>query len=286
MDLAAAPSINDARTQAHLHLIDGRLGALDLTTLLIYRIDSVPKAALKFLAWQFDVSDPRWQLEDVLAGESIAAITDRGLLTDIATFDSDGSVAGPSDYDTWRALLKIAIPLHRYRGTPYAVKTALATLGWNAVLLEGQDKWGGVTWPSDQGWAVFRVMIHLADGQAIEADAIDAVVGAIEFFKNARSWLDSVWFILPSVSDVAPSPRDRLTLSTSNSNYQIDAAPSPGDGALTLDIVAAPLADSYPIVEPVHDAHFRYSGITYGAVQPQIADSALTIGGQSVSRGG
>ncbi len=39
-ELSAAPSINDTRTQALLVLI-GRLGALDLTTLLVYRIDSV-----------------------------------------------------------------------------------------------------------------------------------------------------------------------------------------------------------------------------------------------------
>ena len=39
-ELSAAPSINDMRTQALLVLI-ARLAALDLTTLLVYRIDSV-----------------------------------------------------------------------------------------------------------------------------------------------------------------------------------------------------------------------------------------------------
>ncbi len=39
-ELSAAPSINDTRTQALLVLI-ARLAALDLTTLLVYRIDSV-----------------------------------------------------------------------------------------------------------------------------------------------------------------------------------------------------------------------------------------------------
>ena len=60
-ELSAAPSINDTRTQALLELIS-RLAALDLTTLLVYRIDSVVDGALPFLAWQFDVLSPLWQL--------------------------------------------------------------------------------------------------------------------------------------------------------------------------------------------------------------------------------
>ncbi len=39
-ELSAAPSINDTRTQAQ-HVLIERLGLLDLTTLLVYRIDSV-----------------------------------------------------------------------------------------------------------------------------------------------------------------------------------------------------------------------------------------------------
>ena len=46
-ELSAAPSINDTRTQALLVLI-ARLGQLDLTPLLIYRIESVVETALPF----------------------------------------------------------------------------------------------------------------------------------------------------------------------------------------------------------------------------------------------
>ena len=60
-ELSAAPSINDSRTQALLVLIE-RLGLLDLTTLLVYRIDSVVETAIPFLAWQFDILSPLWQL--------------------------------------------------------------------------------------------------------------------------------------------------------------------------------------------------------------------------------
>ena len=56
-ELSAAPSINDTRTQALLELIE-RIAAIDLTTLLVYRIDSVVADALPFLAWQFDILSP------------------------------------------------------------------------------------------------------------------------------------------------------------------------------------------------------------------------------------
>src|SRR5260370_42383640 len=58
-ELSAAPSINDSRTQALLKLI-ARLADLDLTPMLVYRIDSVPLGALPFLAWQFDILSPLW----------------------------------------------------------------------------------------------------------------------------------------------------------------------------------------------------------------------------------
>ena len=41
----------------------------------------------------------------------------------------------------------------------------MAGLGYaNAIVQEGQNSWGGTTWPSNEGWAVFRVLINLATG--------------------------------------------------------------------------------------------------------------------------
>ncbi|MBE3605221.1 phage tail protein, partial [bacterium] len=56
--LQVQPSINDARSAALLDLIE-RLGALDLTPLLVYRIDSAPDSVLLALAWQFDMLGPQ-----------------------------------------------------------------------------------------------------------------------------------------------------------------------------------------------------------------------------------
>ena len=223
------------------------------------------------------------------AGESIDALTDIDSLTDIDTLDSAGSEAGPSDWDSWRALLKIAIPLHRVRGTPYAVKQALAALGFpGATLEEGQQHWvtrrerlrPGTLWPAAQGWAVFRVLVPLADGQGVTAQAIASMLAAIGFFKNERSWLDSVWFTLPAMNDAAPVPAERLALGGIVESGA-DAIPALAEA---IYLVANPglSTDTYPPVAPLHDAHFRHHGITYGANEPYVADSVFAIDGQVI----
>src|SRR5260221_14087232 len=80
-ELSAAPSINDTRTQALLGLIS-RLAAIDLTTILVYRIDSGVPHALPFLAWQFDILSPLWQL--IAPGAlGVDALTNTDLLIDV-----------------------------------------------------------------------------------------------------------------------------------------------------------------------------------------------------------
>ncbi len=163
--LAVQPSINDTRSAAMLKLSE-RLSQLDLSPMLVYRVDSAPQSALPALAWQFDIQAPLWQL--VAPGSqagSIDAVTDIDALTDIDTLGSgtpSTTSQGEYNYAAMRALLKQAVALHQLRGTPAALKTALATLGWqNAQVLEGQQSWGGTSYPASQGWAVFRVTVPL-----------------------------------------------------------------------------------------------------------------------------
>ena len=151
-----------------IYALTARLGALDLSPLLLYTLKYAPESAIKWLAWQFDILDPEWQLIATSIGESIANLTDIPGLTDIATLDSPNSEAGPSDWDSWRALLPQAIPLHRTRGTVAAILSALEALGFpGAQLQEGQNSWGGSSWPASEGWAVFRVLINLTVGQPV-----------------------------------------------------------------------------------------------------------------------
>ena len=274
-ELSAAPSINDTRTQALLVLIS-RLAALDLTTLLVYRIDSVVDEALPFLAWQFDILSPLWQLIAPVA-LGVDALTNIDLLIDVDNLIESGGLVTELALTeaAQRELLKSAIALHRFRGTPWAIKQALASLGWTTVsLLEGQTNWGGVAYPSNQGWAVFRVMIDLAAGQGVSIGAASTAVAAVNFFKPARAWLDSIWFAVPAITDAGPVPSDKLTLG-GIVKYQLDAVRAPNDNALAFAIAMASLIDAHGPIVPAYDGHYRHSGITYGANEPEVADSAL-----------
>jgi Phage tail protein (Tail_P2_I) len=322
--LQPPPSIDDARTRALMVLIE-RLGAIDLTPLLVYRIDSVPAGALPFLAWQFDILSPLWQL-----------------------IAPNNSSVEASATEAARNLIKLAISLHRVRGTPYAIKTALAALGWpGAAILEGQASWSGSSWPASEGWAVCRVSVPLAAthfsvsaipswdpsvsytpgsivtwlggyfvataappvGVAPEFASVDdltdlsviadwdalltagwaslgasppayrppiaadvSVIAAVfEFFKPARAWLDSVWFVYPATSDaLVPPPSDVKGI--------FDYLSAPSD-RFTVALAAA--GDSYAFT-PTYSGRRQYAGFTHAAEPIGPSDGATTLNGTPV----
>jgi P2-related tail formation protein len=272
--LTIQPSINDERSRALLTLIE-RMDAIDLVPILVYRLDSVPDSALLFLAWQFDLVAPQWQLGAQLS-ESIDAIRTIDGLTVIDTLSSAGGAAGPSDFDSLRELLKVAIPLHRTRGTPYAIKTALKPLGWPIVtLIEGQDAWGGTSYPANEGWAVFRAQLNLSPGQSVETIDMTRAIAAINFFKPVRAWLDSLWFIGVPIADETPMPTDMVV-----SNFsRTDDAPVPSD---RITAPAWPVSDT-KLIAPLYDAHFLHIGVTYGANEPAVADSGVAVNGIAIA---
>lgn len=272
--LTIQPSINDERSRALLDLIE-RMDALDLTPILVYRLDSVPDSALLFLAWQFDLVAPQWQLGAQLS-QSTDALRSVDALTDVDTLSSPGGVAGSSDFDSLRALLKVAIPLHRTRGTPYAIKAALKPLGWPSVtLLEGQATWGGTSYPANEGWAVFRAQLNLTNGQSVAIIDTVRAIAAINFFKPVRAWLDSLWFVGVPIVDIAPMPQDMVVSIFSRS----DAAPAPTD---LISAPAWPEGDT-KLIAPLYDGHFLHTGVTYGANEPAIADSGVIVNGIAIS---
>ena len=146
-------SIQDDSTLALESLIN-RLGTLDLTALLVYIIDSTPAAALPHLAEQLHVTGYEGWMQ--------------------ATNEAER-----------RALLKSALQLHRYRGTPYAVKSALESISMVAIVRE---------WFQYAGEPFhFRVSIDLY-GQGIDAERLALVDLLIQHHQNVRSRLDGVDF--------------------------------------------------------------------------------------------
>jgi hypothetical protein len=289
-ELQLQPSLEtDLRSQAHLALIK-RLGNLDLSPILVYRIASLADSAVLPMAWQWDVLNPLL-LPDLsqlvtLTYPDWDSITNIDQLVNIDLLQyqagQDTALAGSSLYAQYRALILLSTSLHSIMGTAGALKRALAGLGYaNAAVQEGQDSWGGTQWPPEQGWAVFRVLIDLATVPAsADITSLSKRVTAIcNFWKPARCWLDSVQFqwhlydtLIPPITDIVR-----------NLFMQHDFVIPP-----VSDFIAAlfwPVNDTKPIV-PQYNQRYYFTGVTYGQNQPHVADGPVVINGVPVSANG
>ena len=121
---AVPPILAQDPTFGPLAQLTERLTGLDMTRLLIYLVDLVEDDALPYLGEQFHI----------MGGEG----------WDFAADDA-----------ARRALIKSAIELHRYKGTPWAIKQALKKLGLERFTL--------VEHPEAAHWAEFDVDITVVD---------------------------------------------------------------------------------------------------------------------------
>jgi hypothetical protein len=195
--LILQPSLStDLRSQAHLELIE-RLGQLDLTPILVYRIASLVDSAVLAMAWQWDVLNPLLlPAIQVLATEAYGSwdtILNIDQLTNLDQLLYQVLTSTPPTgellYTQYRTLISLSTSLHSTMGTVGAIKNGLAGLGFpGAVVQEGQNSWGGTQYPSNQGWAVFRVLEDLSTMQ-IGTDVGELqtqMVAMCNFWKPAR----------------------------------------------------------------------------------------------------
>lgn len=241
-------SINDTRTQAHIPLIE-RLGAIDLSPMLVYLIDEVAESALPFLAWQFDILAPWW---NYLAGTS-----------------------------SQRTLIKEAVPLHRQRGTPYSITQIVEALGFETpVIQEGQDAWGGSAWPAAQGWAVFRVNIpkRATGGASISVSAAQQtqLLSAIEFMKPQRCVLDALQFIEPTISEQI-EVSDALQISVGNNIVEFPVKVSD-----QITVSAWSVSDTLAPIVYANGRYFCAGWTASGAAQSSVVDSGKVINGTAM----
>lgn len=163
-DRILQPSIKDTRNQAYEDMA-ARLQELDLSVLGIYDIDSVIAAALYDLADQFNVLGLRgWNLAETEAER--------------------------------RALIKEAIILHQTAGTPFAVRRAMALVGYpDATIQENPGNFydGTYTYDGSRAYsgASFGTFIVTLDPEqsAVSGPLISLIVALINEWKNARSYL-------------------------------------------------------------------------------------------------
>jgi hypothetical protein len=179
-DAIANVLAGDPRFKALADLSD-RLGSLDKAALLVYLVDLVTPEALPHLAEQFHVM---------------------GL---------EGWAAADTE-DARRQLIKQSIELHRHKGTPWAMKRALAPLGLEVELIDRQAQraafaalsphyldgsWrlnGAVAirplgdllgMPQIQHWAEFIVRTNLAEVH--QPGALALLKALVDEWKPARS---------------------------------------------------------------------------------------------------
>ncbi|MDR0996997.1 MAG: phage tail protein I [Zoogloeaceae bacterium] len=145
----------DVRFGAFSRLTE-RLAQIDLKMLFIYLVDAVDAAALPHLAAQFHV------------------------------VGREGWHSGLPEA-MQRTLIRQAIELHRTKGTPWAVKKALAILGFPVRLIEWFE-YGGEPYR-------FKLEVDVSQLGIDEATLARAESLALEF-KNARSHLELLTVIV------------------------------------------------------------------------------------------
>lgn len=125
-----------------------RLAAVDPQDVLVRWIDHADVSLLPILAEEYSLNDDGWDMAETEQAQ--------------------------------RNLLKNAILLHRYKGTPWAVKTALNNIGIPRVALNER--------PEGAHWAEFDLDITVIDRPVTEAmyPRIDRL---IDSYKPARSLL-------------------------------------------------------------------------------------------------
>lgn len=143
-ELLIPASIRDVRAPGFAACID-RLGEIDFSPLMVSLVDVVAASALPHIAEQFNIyGHSAWRL---------------------AATEEDK-----------RSLIKKSIELHRFKGTPWAVKEAILSLGFAEVdLIEKTPAWND-----------YHVYVR---GRTVTTADLALIKDVIEEFAPARSRL-------------------------------------------------------------------------------------------------
>ncbi|EBY8746993.1 phage tail protein I [Salmonella enterica subsp. enterica serovar Waycross] len=165
--LLPPPLASDERFSILANIAAERFAQIDLTALLVYLVDIVDASALPSLAGQFHV---------------------QGL---------EGWLFAVNEQEK-RELIKQAIELHKYKGTPWAVRRVLEILSLPGTISEWFE-YGGKAY-------FFKVEIVLIN-QGMDENLFNNLVDLIHEYKNVRSKLEAliVWIINQSAIPVIGS---------------------------------------------------------------------------------
>lgn len=154
---------NATKLETALEAVIGRIGDVEVPIRELWNPQTCPAALLPWLAWALsvDIWDSSWSTE------------------------------------TKRAVIAESIPLHRKKGTPWAVERALVVAGSPAAkVIEWFD------YPVTAGSPYhFKVEIDI-EGETVSAALEAKLTAIINAFKNERSVLDGIDYNLATTGDV------------------------------------------------------------------------------------
>lgn len=137
------------------------LDDMKLELLLVYFIDQVDARALPILAHQWDVLGYKgWNL---------------------ATTEQQK-----------RDLLKRAIEFHKFKGTLWAVRESLISIGFRDVVIEEHV---------NGHWAKFKLTIE-NENVNLSTAGFAKIVAMVEQYKNQRSYLDGVFVVITTSDEI------------------------------------------------------------------------------------
>lgn len=197
------PLASDERFTRLANLAAERFAQLDLTVLLIDLVDLVDASALPSLAEQFHVQG----LEGWLFAK---------------------------DERQKRELIKQAIELHRYRGTPWAVRQVLKILAFEGDISEWFE-YGGKPY-------FFRLDVTLK-ARGLSEDEFNALVTMIHEYKNVRSKLEmlTIWLInqsqIPVIASTVLSGEITTVLPMLHDSIEQSGAVNIGTGCWSIEFV-------------------------------------------------
>ncbi len=197
--IASAISDNEL-ARAFSELVADRWDNWDLSEFLPYLVDTVAPSALPYLADQFDI--------DGLQGFGMAETEQQQ-----------------------RDIIKKSIALHKFIGTPWAIREACRTVGFPIVILEEgvTAQPGGPESPED--WARFRVFVKADDSRLLTVEESRKIRLFVEFYKNERSHLvevgfyqkmdaETIFFNMNDSLDIDVIPRKRAFSSGFNHGFK------------------------------------------------------------------
>lgn len=192
-------------------LVEERFSSVPLDQLLVYFIDTITAEALPFLAEQFNVLGIK------------------------------GYAQAETEQDR-RNLIKRAIELHRYKGTPWAVREGIKSIGFkDAEILEGAGLEHNGTFLRNgerryEGGNpfLFSVRLDLGESGDLSEERMNRVRQVINEYKNVRSHLFAIGFIM-TVDDLLPINDDAFSMSMAADIESVAMEQKSYDGAISYD---------------------------------------------------